>query len=186
MTLFLESNSASIFAQKNATISDCLSNINKKKSRIRHEAPLRQHGGVVLHLSDDEGDDGGYDDETQSDQSEEVSTAHSLPHVTHEDEQRQAMVVLVGLSGSGKSSFAQDFIHKMAEQGICYISYLSSNYVLVKLTKKIGNMVWHRINQDQLKTKEKCIEMTKLKLDRRDVRCSVIIDRTNLTIDQAC
>ena len=67
------------------------------------------------------------------------------------------IIVLVGLTGSGKSTFASAFIELMAQN---------------------GDHSWHRVSQDLLKTPKRVELETRRILESGD---SVVIDRTNLS-----
>lgn len=70
------------------------------------------------------------------------------------------LIVLCGLTGSGKSTFAEEFIELMEKQ---------------------GDHSWRRVSQDLLKTKPRCKEAVKTALERGD---NVVLDRTNLSEEQ--
>ncbi len=70
------------------------------------------------------------------------------------------VVLLVGLTGSGKSTFAETFI---------------------KLMEADGDKTWHRVSQDVLKSVGKCKAAAIEALEKGE---NIIIDRTNLSADQ--
>jgi predicted small secreted protein len=70
------------------------------------------------------------------------------------------MIVLSGLTGSGKSTFASLFITEMEKRGI---------------------HCWERVSQDLLKTRKKCEVLAEQLLGEGK---SILIDRTNLSEDQ--
>eukprot|EP00049_Salpingoeca_infusionum_P009755 m.165806 g.165806 ORF g.165806 m.165806 type:complete len:153 (-) comp14435_c0_seq2:412-870(-) len=78
-----------------------------------------------------------------------------MAHRTHTHTQR--LLVLYGLSGSGKSTFAQSFIEQQPTD------------------------TWIRVSQDVLGTRQACIQQADEALADGQ---SVIIDRTNLTPKQ--